>query len=274
MTEAYDSAGGPAPGIREFLIQVHGGEREALLAYAVERGHGVDVADFISGSLLDDGSRCRGLMSWYRHRLPDVRGMVSFHGALWDLAPSAQDSKIRTATRDRVTQCLDIAEELGIEHVIFHLDFNALALAPSYPAEWAERQAAFWRQVWAGRSMALLLENIREPRPDVVRAAVDQIDLQSVGVCLDAPHVHLFSKLSQSEWVRDLNSRIRHLHVSDNDRTGSQHLPPGQGTIDWQDLLGALAAHGLCLPTTIEVSGVTGAEATIEYLCELTTGSE
>ncbi len=121
--------------------------------------------------------------------------------------------------------------------------------------------------------MALLLENVREPRPDVVRDAVDKIGLASVGVCLDAPHVHLFSRLPQSEWVRDLNRRIRYLHVSDNDRSRSQHLPPGQGTIDWKDLLGALEAHGLCLPTTIEVPDVAGAEATTKYLRGLTAAS-
>jgi len=272
MTATSNSARGPAPGIKEFLIQVYGDRREELLSYAVERGHGVEVSDFISGSLLDEGPRCKELASWYRYRLPDVPGMVSLHGALWDLVPSARDSKIRTATRDRVIQCLDIAEELGIEHVVFHLDFNALARDPSYPEEWAARQAAFWREVVAGRSVTLLLENVREPRPDVVRAAVDKIGLESVGVCLDAAHVHLFGKLPQTEWVRDLNRRIRYLHISDNSQTGSEHLPCGQGTIDWKDLLRALEAHGLCLPTVIEVPGVGGAETTIEYLRGLTVG--
>jgi sugar phosphate isomerase/epimerase len=206
-------------------------------------------------------------MSWYRHRLPDLSGLVSFHAPVQDLRPNARDSKIRRATRDRIAQCLDIAEELGIEHMVAHLAFNALAQEPSYPSGWAERTAVFWREVLKGRSVTLLLENVYEPRPEFVRAAVDATDMGSVGVCLDAAHIHRFSELPQGAWVRDLNRRIRHLHVSDNDQTRSQHLPPGQGTIDWQDLLGALEAHDLCLPTTIEVPGVAGAEATIEHLC-------
>ena len=96
-----------APGISQLLVQVYGEEREALLDYAVEQGLGVDVSDFMSQHLLDDGPRCAELAAWYRSRLPDVSGLVTFHGALWDLAPSARDSKVRAATMDRMRQCLD-----------------------------------------------------------------------------------------------------------------------------------------------------------------------
>jgi len=255
-----------APGISQFLVQVYGEEREALLHYAVKQGHGVDVSDFMSQHLLDDGPRCAELVAWYRSRLPDVSGIVTFHGALWDLAPSARDSKVRAATMERMRQCLDIAEELGIDWVNLHLDFSPLARDPNYFPQWTERQALFWRELLEGRSVTLLLENIWEPRPEVVSAAVDSVGLDCVGACLDAPHVHRNSQLSQSEWVNELAGRIRCLHVSDNDRSSSQHLPPGQGTIDWQDLLRALVRQGLSLPAVIEVAGLAGAQATVEYL--------
>lgn len=258
-----------APGIAEFLVQVHGEERAPLLGYAIKHGHGVDVSDFISQHLLDDGPRCAQLVDWYRARLPDVPGLVTFHGALWDLVPSSRDSKVRAATKERMTQCLDIAEELGIAWVNLHLDYFPLARAPDYPRQWTQRQALFWRDLLQGRSVALLLENIWEPRPELVRAAVDSVGLDCVGTCLDAPHVHLNSRHSQSEWVSDLGPRIRCLHVSDNDRSSSQHLPPGQGTIDWKDLLGAMVREGLTVPAVIEVPGVAGAEAAVHYLSSL-----
>jgi sugar phosphate isomerase/epimerase len=255
-----------APGISQFLVQVHGEERGALLAYAIEQGYGVDVSEFISQHLLDDGPRCAELVAWYRSRLPDVAGLVTFHGALWDLAPSARDSKVRAATMDRMRQCLDIAEELGIDWINFHLDFFPLARDPNYVGQWTERQAAFWRELLQGRSVTVLLENIWEPRAEVARAAVDAVGMDCVGACLDAPHVHRNSQRSQSEWVTVLGGRIRCLHVSDNDGTFSQHLPPGRGTIDWEDLLGALVRQGLSVPAVIEVPGVAGARESIEYL--------
>ena len=103
-----------APGISQFLVQVYGENRKALLDYAIEEGHGIDVSDFMSQDLLDDATRCAEIVAWYRERLPEVPGFVTLHSALWDLVPSARDSKVRAATKERMTQCLDIAEELGL----------------------------------------------------------------------------------------------------------------------------------------------------------------
>lgn len=258
-----------APGIKEFLIQVYGEQRETLLNYAVANGHGVDVSDFISLNILDDTTYTREIVGWYRSRLPDICGTITLHAALWDLIPSARDNRIRTATMERIDRCLDIAEELNINQVVCHLDFNALAHEPTYPIQWAERHGVFWREVFHGRPVAVLLENTLEPRPEVCRMAVDAAGLDCIGVCLDAAHVHLNSTYSQSEWVNELGPRLRLLHISDNDRSRSQHLPPGQGTIDWIELFGAVVAQGLSLPAVIEVGGIDGAQATVEYLSEL-----
>jgi sugar phosphate isomerase/epimerase len=258
-----------ALGISHFLVQVYGEEREALLDFAIAHGHGVDVADFISARLLDDASRTAELVRWYRGRLPRVRGPVSLHGALWDLVPSARDAMVRAATLARLRQCLGIADELAVDWVNLHLDFSPLARHPGYTRDWVERQAAFWRELAGGRSMVLLLENIWEPRPEIVSTAVDAVNLGNVAVCLDAAHAHLNGHDAQSAWVAALGGRIRCLHLSDNDGTASQHLPPGHGAIDWGDLLGALVSHGLCVPAVIEVPGVAGAEASLAYLRSL-----
>lgn len=273
MVRRTDPSDRAAPGISQFLVQVHGEERGALLDYAIEQGYGVDVSEFISQHLLDDGPRCAELVAWYRNRLPDVPGLVTFHSALWDLAPSARDSKVRTATMERMRQCLDIADELGIDWINFHLDFFPLARDPNYFGQWIERQASFWRELLQGRSVSVLLENIWEPGPEIARATVDAVSMDRVGACLDAPHVHLNSRRSQGEWVRTLGSRIRCLHVSDNDGTFSQHLPAGQGTIDWKDVLGALVRQGLSAPAVIEVPGVAGARESIGYLRSVDAGA-
>jgi len=196
MATQTDRPGSAAPGISQFLIQVHGEERNVLLDYAIKQGYGVDVSDFISQRFLDDGPRCAELVAWYRSRLAGVSGLVTLHGALWDLVPSSRDSKVRAATKERMNQCLDIAEALGVSWVVFHLDFFPLARDPNYFRHWAERQALFWRELLEGRSVTLLLENTWEPRPEVVRAAVDSVGMDCVGACLDAGHVHLHAQVA------------------------------------------------------------------------------
>ena len=253
-------------GISEFLVQVYGEQREALLDYAVARGHGVEVADFISPQLLDDADGRAKLVAWYRARLPEVRGTLGFHGAFHDLLPSALDPKVRAVARDRIGRCLDIAEELGAGGIVFHSDFNPVKRSPEYHGNWAARQRDFWQEMMRGRRIGLLIENVWEPTPDMFARWMAEIGLESAGVCFDAAHAHLWGNAPPAEWVKALAQSIRYLHLSDNDRTWDQHFTAGQGTVDWAAFLGALEAEGLTLPAVIEVDGVEGAEGTEQHL--------
>jgi sugar phosphate isomerase/epimerase len=267
-------------GISQFLIQVQGDRRHQLLEYAIAQGHGVEIADFTAPGALDDGARRAELVSWYRSRLREVKGLIGFHAAFRDLAPSAVDLRVRAASRDRVTECLDISEELGATYTVFHSDVSMQILNPESLSQWVQRQAAFWREVMAGRTAVLLLENCAEPDPEITKAALDAIGLESAGICFDPAHAHLAGALwakaraqdawaSPGEWVAHLGRSVRYLHLSDNDLSGDQHLAPGGGTIDWEGFLAALSDCGLRLPAVIEVPGVEGARETEQYLCGL-----
>jgi sugar phosphate isomerase/epimerase len=45
--------------------------------------------------------------------------------------------------------------------------------------------------------------------------------------------VAAFSETSLADWLSALGTRVTHLHLHDNDGTADQHLPLGQGTIDF-----------------------------------------
>jgi len=266
--------------ISQLLVQVFGDDREAVMGYAVAQGHGVEIADFISPARLDNPAECAELVSWYRERLPGVRGLVSFHGAFWNLLPGASDARILAATQNRVNQSLDLAEAVGAACVVFHLGFDWLSLDPGYAASWAQREGAFWRSVMEGRSLPLVLENTREPRPQVVEAVVQAIGVDSTGICFDAGHAYLRSLplgpqaahlqgATPLEWINYLGKRIGYLHLSDNDRSYDQHLPLGRGTVGWPALLAALAGAGVRAPAVMEVEGFEGARVTEEYLRSL-----
>jgi sugar phosphate isomerase/epimerase len=273
----------PAPGISQLLVQVQGEERDALMAYAVARGHGVEIADFAASDRLDDSGACAHLVKWYRQRRASISGLVSLHGAFRDILPGTSDSKVAAAARERVAQCLDVAQEVGASCVVFHTGIDALNADPDYVRQWAERQARFWEDVMAGRETTLLLENAGEGSPAATAAAVDALRQVRAGVCLDLAHAHARSlPLGASaqhlqgappeEWIIALAGRIRCLHLSDNDGRSDQHLVPGRGTMDWPALLGAVERAGLRLPAVIEVAGVEGAQATEEYLRSLSGG--
>jgi sugar phosphate isomerase/epimerase len=260
------AAGRLPPAISQLVVQVYGDEREALMAHAVEGGHGVEVAEFISPRLLDDRRQTKRLVRWYRRRLADVPGSRMLHGAFLDLLPSAVDPKVRAVAGERIARCLDIAEAIGATAAVFHSDFNPVKLQPQYREEWPGRQAAFWRDVMGGRSVALLIENVWDTRPEITARAVDAIGAGSTGVCLDTGHAHLRGPFSPAEWVAPLGKRIRSLHLSDNDGAWDQHRCPGDGTIGWPAFFTALGKQNLQVPAVIEVEGVAAVRATEQYL--------
>jgi sugar phosphate isomerase/epimerase len=80
--------------------------------------------------------------------------------------------------------------------------------------------------------------------PDEFRWLVGQLD-PSVRVCIDTGHVTL-----GHHWHRFLevaDGRLVHVHASDNHGSRDDHLPPGDGRLDWTDIARTLDAadfHG------------------------------
>jgi len=255
--------------LSNILIHVLGDEREQQMAHAVEHGFGVHVTDFHLPELLDDAAACGKLVAWFRERLPAVRGVIAFHGAFVDLHPTAADSKMLGATRDRVQQTLDIAEEIGVELAVYHCEFDAMNLNADYLSVCAERHATFWQDVMKGRALSIALENIREPRPEITKTLVDAVGLETVGVCLDLGHLNVRSAAPPAEWVEALGARITCLHLHDNDGSADQHLPVGKGTVDWAGLAGALARHGLRPPAVAEITSLESQRASLEFLAAM-----
>ena len=61
-------------------------------------------------------------------------------------------------------------------------------------------------------------------------------------VCLDTGHLALGRHWDRFLAVAD--GRLAHVHASDNHGTRDDHLPPGDGGIDWAHIRRTLAAAG------------------------------
>ena len=74
-----------------------------------------------------------------------------------------------------------------------------------------------------------------------------------VGACLDTGHAHLAGELFPL--VHKMAPYLRLLHVHDNKGHGDDHLPPGDGRIDWTALLKELAAVHFTGAFILELAG-------------------
>ncbi len=74
-----------------------------------------------------------------------------------------------------------------------------------------------------------------------------------VGVCLDTGHAQLGGELDTA--THKLSRHLRMIHASDNRGHYDDHLPPGQGAIDWPRILGLLRDSGFRGSLIMEIAG-------------------
>lgn len=103
------------------------------------------------------------------------------------------------------------------------------------------------------QGLKLLLENITQgsiTSVNDVRTILKEIP--SMGLLLDVNHANVVSKKTVYEFFEQCGPKIKHLHLSDNNGK-DEHLPIGQGTINWKRVLSAIKNLKQCRTITLEV---------------------
>ncbi len=75
----------------------------------------------------------------------------------------------------------------------------------------------------------------------------------NVGTCLDTGHASLSGDLPTV--IHKLSGHLRMLHANDNRNSWDDHLPPGQGNIDWLSLVCHLVRWRFKGPLILELAG-------------------
>lgn len=160
---------------------------------------------------------------------------VTVHAPFHDLNPGGLEPLVVEATRHRFVQTLDAAERLGARLVVFHPGYEHWKYG-GRDYLWLEQSLRFWPEfvARAGRQKYLLaVENIFEIEPSTLAKLLTELDSPWIGHCFDVGHWHLFSDRSLDEWFAALGPQIIHLHLHDNFGQADDHLPVGEGEIDF-----------------------------------------
>jgi sugar phosphate isomerase/epimerase len=167
------------------------------------------------------------------------------HGPRAD-PPDAADALARTA---------DAAAELGAGVVVLHggpFDFPAGELP-----ERLERLLAVCnrlRAVAAATGVRFALENVLPgPSTDLVQRAVVELDDPAVGFCYDSSHDQIGGPRSL-ELLAAVAGRLAAVHLSDRVRDFVDHLPPGEGFVDWPGVAALLRRSTFDGPLLLEVA--------------------
>lgn len=178
----------------------------------------------------------------------------TIHAPFLDLNPGALDGSIREATRRRFLQLFQAAAVLKPRVMVFHPGYDELRYGGSRMA-WLKNSIDFWHEfIPMAREIGcvIAIENIFEKEPSTLRGLLEAVDDPSFRHCFDVGHWNMFTTVTMEEWFAELGSYIAELHIHDNHGENDEHLPPGEGQIDFRLLMDLVAGHAPEAVLTLE----------------------
>lgn len=219
-----------------FFLSTIGADSPAV---AREYGLGLEIAEYCTAANMDEE-----LPRWdalVRQKLEGIPRRV-FHAPFNELFPCAIDPRARALAAERYRQAIRLAKAYGAEKVIIHGGFQPYLY---YPVWYVEQSIVFWRDfLEEDPGVEIVLENVLEPEPELLRDIVSGVDNEKLRLCLDVGHVNAYARVDAGQWLTCLAPYLSHFHLHNNDGTWDTHSPLMTGTLPMEGLL--REAEALC----------------------------
>lgn len=240
---------------------------EACVDLAVQHGLGIEVMAFAYPDLLD--GNWQETLDTYKKLLEPVRGFITMHGPFMDMAPGSPDKRIVDVCIERYQHAIHIAQELGVETIVFHANFIAAIQTESYRHSWQQRNITFWgnmAEYACKHKLRIAVENMWEFDPDIIGDVLKAVDHPCLQACLDVGHAHLFSPVLFDEWLNSLKPYLIHTHLNNNDGIDDMHRAFPDGVINFERLMPKLRMLPTPPSMTLEMDTIEDMKASLPYM--------
>ena len=214
---------------------------------------GVGPEIYFTGATLDalapaEADRCAQEL-----RDAGVRSL-SFHAPFEDVWPGARDEEIRRVSVRRLSQAVDLAPVFRPAGVVLHGGYFGW-LFDFHPEKWfapARRSFLELAERAEKAGTELFVENVFDEIPDHLLRLREAVGSPRLHFCFDPGHAALFSRLPVQHWAEAFGEETRLMHVHDNRGTRDDHLPVGEGSINFRGVLLAVRDAGARPVLTVE----------------------
>jgi len=168
----------------------------------------------------------------------DYRHVLTMHAPFMDLSPGAVDPQVRTVTFNRFNQVFEIADILQPKAIVFHSGYEKWKYAMRVDP-WLKNSLRTWEffaKKAADKNVRIAIENIFEDEPSNLLLLMEEMGSEHFGLCFDAGHFNLFSRIPLGEWLDRISQYIIELHLHDNSGRFDDHRAIGDGTFDFETL--------------------------------------
>jgi sugar phosphate isomerase/epimerase len=185
------------------------------------------------------------------HRRRHLRQLVAAHGLHFD---TLHGPPLDGERSEHLAIAIAAAADLGAPVVVAHagpFDFPAAELPVRL--ETIRRRSAEVTPLLEQTGTVLALENVMPgPATDLVRLALAELDSRCFGFCYDSAHDQIDGPRPFT-LLHGFGDRLKAVHLSDRVREFVDHVPPGDGCIDWGTLSAAMRATPFAGPLLFEV---------------------
>jgi len=169
----------------------------------------------------------------------------SVHAPYADTNLSADDDLIREWILKRIRASIRFASNLGAEYIVLHPGWTPATERFMRGRSWRlNLRSIHWLLRYAGEyGVNCLIENVPNPTPYLLVTVDDFAFFEEemegpINYVLDVGHAHLQGE--EYRFIEEYGHKIKHVHVSDNWGEEDEHLPLGEGNIDWRRVLDSL----------------------------------
>lgn len=243
-------------------IQPRFEEREAWDALAKRENLRYEVLELSTPPALDRAGLAASCHEWYRAG----KRVGSLHGAFIDVNPASRDTACRALSQRRCRESCAVAVMIGAKNVVFHSSCFPYQRGEHLDA-WADACIEFYQALANQHQLNIFIENSADVDPQPLMTLMKRKKSANIGVCLDVGHAN-YSRVPLAQWFDALGEHIGYLHLSDNRGLYNEHLPIGEGTVDWTAADSLYRRLGKDVPVTLAVEGIDSTRRSLRYLRE------
>lgn len=216
-------------------------------------GNGVGAEIYLAASVLDTLSPERAHVAAESLRAAGV-ATTTFHAPFEDVWPGARDEEARRLSVRRLRQAIALAPVFRPLGIVVHGGYSEwlFDFAPDKWLEPARRSFSEIAEAAEGAGVDIFVENVFDEVPDHLLRLREVVGSPRLLVCFDPGHATLFSRLPLQKWAEAFGPSIREMHVHDNRGMRDDHLPVGEGSINFRGVILAVDDAGARPILTVE----------------------
>jgi sugar phosphate isomerase/epimerase len=185
---------------------------------------------------------------------------------------TSPDPNVRSEALRELRKAAEAAAILKVRYFVIHPGPESSGIpeherfARMENAVWVLNQAyVYCRELRVGLVLENMLPHLFAGRIRDLLWILGALESNEIGICLDTGHAHLAEDVASI--VHKLSGHLWMLHANDNYRRYDDHLPPGDGQIDWARLLAQLNHLHFAGTLILEIGDLGSKQATLEGAC-------